>query len=273
MEKEGFIGEGIKPYQKLIGRDYQVIFNLYREVHLFAQRFKYELKPTQVEVQKIIVVALFVKALLTYQSIYVLITNCLTNDAENLLRTLFDSVVRIKYCLKGEEFFERYAHSHNRKILGWLEEAKKHPDEFPPEMQTRGNIIKRIEEVKADLKSAGDPKEIKTWEMAKECGLMKLYNTFYRTASDGVHANLSNLEQFLHIDEKKRVESFQLGPTLSKENIAFPSIFSVELLLIAMGELAIFFGVKTIEEEFSELARRKDECAKKCFSAYEVCPL
>lgn len=262
IEKNGFLGEEIVHYQKRVVDDYKDILNFYVQANQFAQKLKYELKTTSTEVQKVTLITLFIKALLSYQSIYVLVTHCLTDDAENILRTLFDLMVRIKYCSLKEENFKRYIYSHNYKILGWIEEAIKHPDEFPKEMQTKGNLTQRKEELKKTLKEAGNLKKLRTQDMAKECGLMRLYNSFYRVASDGVHGNPSVLESYVIYDATGNIESFQIGSALDKESIARPLIIGIELLLIAISDLANFFAILLYKEEFLELSRRKEELAR-----------
>lgn len=266
VEKQGFLGGEIKHYRKRLADDYQEVLSFYVQVNQFAQTFKYELKPLSTEARKVTLVTLFLKALLSYQSIYVLITHCLSNDVESLLRGFFEVVLKIKYCTLSEECFKRYAYSHTRKILGWITEAMQHPDEFPKEMQTKGDLKQRLEELRKELNQAGNPERVDTLEMARGCGLMNLYNTFYRPASDSVHGNISDLQQYVNFNTDGHVENFQIGPTLSKESIVMPLIFSVELLLIAIGDLANFFGIERYKDEFSELAVRKDEYAKKFLS-------
>ena len=208
----GFLGKSIAVYENNMQKKYADILNFYKEVNHFLNKFKCQLEATSDEGNKIIIITLFVKSLETYQSIYFLFTKCLHMDAKSSLRTLSEIMIKIAYCCQGESYYKRYICTHYHKIRSWINAAENRPDEFPKEFLTRGSLEERKNEVARMLAEAGNPLNINVEQMARETGLIKLYNAYYRTACDDVHSNPSTLEEYVILNEKGDVKRFFWGP-------------------------------------------------------------
>lgn len=244
IDNFGFLGKEIELHKKQIAEKYADLLIIYRELNHILHKSKFNLKIDVNDAQKFAIVGLFIKAHETFQSIYILATQGLTADAENLNRILFEATVNLLYCSKGDTYFKRYMARDLNKLIMWIDNALKKPEEQPEELFRRGSLEGRkgeyqamLKKIKEEMKSGYIP-SIK--EMAKELGMVKSYHTFYRVASDNVHTSPGSLDEYFILDEKKDIKGFKWGPRI--EDVEIQLFTALNFMFHISRCLSVIFG-------------------------------
>jgi len=256
----GFLGKDIEKFKNEISIKYKEVFEFFEEFNHFLQGMKFDLKVKDFDAWRITIVALFIKSLETFQSIYILVKHCLSIDAENLTRVLFEEMVKIGYCSKGKDEFKRYISTHLHDIIKIINAAQNNPDEFPEELFKEKPLNERKEEIETMLTAEGNPKEISIASMAREIGIIKLYNSYYRSVCGPVHSAPKSLEKYVITGKNGEIEKFTWGPRT--EGIIMHLFTAIEFMLLICKFLSGLFGVP-VERDISDFNVRKDKLVKK----------
>ena len=256
----GYLGKDIEKYKVEYFKKYKEIFILYKEINHFLQKTKFELKIKDNNIQDVTIVPLFIKSLETFQAIYVLLKNCIFNDAESLTRILFEGMINLGYCVKGENECKQYIAKEIKNKIKIINVAKDHPEEFPEELFQRQPLGDRKKELEENLIEIGEPKNVSTEIMARELNLGRLYQVYYRTVSNEVHSNAESLNKYCRVGENGYIKEFKFGPKIVKNKV---SVFfaSIETMLTICNFLSDYFGVPKKEDylKFNEIKKEIDE--------------
>lgn len=256
----GFLGKDIEEFKKEVFVKYKEVFEFFEEFNHFLQKMKFALKVKDSDAWGVTIVALFIKSLETFQSIYILVRNCLSIDAENLTRILFEEMVKIGYCCKGEKEFKRYMSIHLHDILRMINAAQNNLGEFPTELFEIKSYSERKEEIDNMLTDQGNPKKINLEGMARQLGVIKLYNSYYRSVCSPVHSAPKSLEKYLIAGKDGKIEKFVWGP--HTEGIIIPLYTAIEFMLRICKFLSDFFGIPT-EKDILNFRKRIDKLVEK----------
>jgi len=257
----GYLGKDIEKYKIEYFKNYKEIFILYEEINHFLQKIKFKLRVKDNNIQDVTLVLLFVKSLETFQVIYILLRNYIFNDTESLTRILFEEMINLGYCAKGENECKRYIAKEIKNKIKMINAAEQHPEEFPEELFQRKSLSDRKKELEKMLKEIGRPKNVSIEYMARELNLGKLYQVFYRIASNEVHSNPESLNKYCKIDEDGYIKEVIFGPKIEKNKVSV--IFaSIETMLTICKFLSDYFGVPK-EEDYLKFNERKKEIDEK----------
>lgn len=130
IDKVGFLGEEIKTYRQEIFNKYGDRFNYYKKLNRFLNELKFKLTPQKDDVQRMVIVTLFIKALETFQSVYILTSYGLTADGEILNRALFETIAAMLYVSKSEDNLKRYLAKDLYEKLKLINIFKKNPEQY-----------------------------------------------------------------------------------------------------------------------------------------------
>lgn len=255
IDSFGFLGKDIEIVKKEIFEKHSELLIFYKEFNHFLHKLKFNLKVNPHDAQKVALAALFIKALETFQSVYILDSYGLTVDAGNLNRVLFETMVKILYCGKGEPHLKRYLAMHLHKIISLINSAKKNPTEFPEDLFKKGSLDARKSEIQTMLGEEGDPRPISIEAMAREVGLINLYHSYYRDVSDYVHANPKSIEGYVILDEAGEIKAFKWGPRI--EDVVIHLLVGIEFMLMICLCLSKIIG-EPKEEEIGTLNKKKE---------------
>jgi len=256
----GYLGEDIKKYKEEYFKIYKEVFILYEEINHFLQKVKFKLRVKDNNIQDITLVLLFIKSLETFQVIYILLRNYIFNDAESLTRILFEEMINLGYCAKGENECKQYIAKEIKNKIRMINAAKNHPEEFPEELFQRQPLGDRKKELEKMLKEIGRPKNVSIEHMARELNLGKLYQVYYRTVSNEVHSNPGSLNKYCKVGEDSYIKEFKFGPKIEENKVS--AIFaSIETMLTICKFLSDYFGVPKEEDylKFNEIKKEIDE--------------
>lgn len=257
----GYLGEDIKKYKEEYFKNYKEIFILYEEINHFLQKIKFKLQVKDNNIQDITIVPLLIKSLETFQAIYILLRNYIFNDTLNLTRILFEEMINLGYCAKGENECKQYIAKEIKNKIKMINAAKDYPEEFPEELFQRQPLGNRKKELEENLIEIGEPKNVSTEHMARELNLGKLYQVYYRTVSNEVHSNPGSLYKYCKIGKDGYIKEFYFGPKIevNKVSVIFTSI---EIMLIICEFLSDYFSIPE-KEDFHKFNERKKELAEK----------
>ena len=257
----GYLGKDIEKFKEEYFNNYKEIFILYKEINHFLQDIKFKWKVKNDNFQDIIIVLLFIKSLDAFQSIYILLTNCIFNDAANLARILFEEMVNLGYCAKGKNECEQYIAKEIRNKIKMINAAKDHPDEFPEELFQRQPLDDRKKELEEKLEEIGNPKNVTIEKMARELNLGNMYQVFYRITSMEVHSNPESLNKYCKVGKDGYIKEFKFGPKIEENKVSV--IFaSIETMLVICKFLSYYFGIPK-KEDYLRFNERKKEKNKK----------
>jgi len=256
----GYLGKDIEKYKEEYFKKYKEIFILYEEINHFLQKIKFRLQVKDNNIQDITLVLLFIKSLETFQAIYTLLRNYILNDAESLTRILFEGMINLGYCAKGENECEQYIAKEIKNKIKMINAAEQHPEEFPEELFQRQPLGDRKKELEENLIGIGEPKNVSIEYMARELDLGKLYQVLYRLVSNEVHSNPESLNKYCRVGEDGYIKEFNFGPKIEKNKVSV--IFaSIETMLTICKFLSDYFGVPKEEDylKFNEIKKEIDE--------------
>ena len=257
----GYLGEDIKKYKEEYFKNYKEIFILYEEINHFLQKVKIKLRVKDNNMQGIFIVPLFIKSLETFQAIYILLRSYIFNDAVNLTRILFEGMISLGYCAKGENECKQYIAKEIKNKIKMINAAEQHPEEFPEELFQRQPLSDRKKELEEMLKEIGRPKSVTTEQMARELNLGRLYQVYYRTVSNEVHSNPESLYKYCKIGKDGHIKEFYFGPKI-EENKVSVVFTSIEIMLIICKFLSDYFSIPE-KEDYLKFNERKKELAEK----------
>lgn len=260
IEKNSNLSKVYKSYRKNLYSKYSEAFELFEEFNLFLHKEMTNIQLKNNDSQGIILAALFVKSLSTFQAIFNLFGNHYCNDAKNLTRVLFEEMVNIGYCSKGEDEFTRFG---SLEIINRIKMINTIHDYFKKEMREDFFKEKSYEEqIKEhydklhDLKIKGLFKNgkpipisiIKRVERLKSSEIMHYYRVYYKLVSRESHSSPDSLGKFFKFDSKGYLLEIYWGPKTEECNIFGIFFTSIIFMHIICDYLFDYFGVPKKEE-------------------------
>jgi hypothetical protein len=212
---------------------------------------------------KKLIVALFIKSLSTFQAIYNLFRNYYCNDAKSLTRVLFEEMVNIGYCSKGEDELKRFS---SLEIINRIEMIKTIHNYFKKEMKENFFKEKSYEEqikeqydklYNLNIKGLFNEKTNKLKppisirkriKRLKSSNIMNYYKKYYRLASIEAHSTPGSLGKYFNFDGKGNLIEINCGPKTEECSIGQIFFTSIIFMHIICDYLFDYFGVPKKEE-------------------------
>ena len=233
LDQYGFLGneiEGTKTEILTMNSEY---FNYLFKLNEFLQKIKFLFKVNDQDIQNVMITILFIKPIETMQAIYILCSYGFKNDADILLRALFESMVAIKYCLideaKAKQYLAKDSFERKKRLNAWAN-SKSLSSRIKVSDEEKAKILSDIED---ELKYLGNPQYINLEEMCRVVGEHDLYNTFYRTTSDTSHSGPRMFSRFFSVENNG--PKFVWGP--SDRDMKMSLISSAELILKVVPQI------------------------------------
>lgn len=259
IDQFGFLGKDIDAVRESIKSINKEYFQYLDKLNAFLQNIKYSFKVNENDIQKIIVVCLFLKAIETMQAMYILCSYALKADTNILARALYENIVKIKYCFISEEHSKKYLYSDLNKSIKLANVTKSHPYLLEKSGKTLESIDKRIKEIEAEIKELGSHKNVEGIEtMAKAVGEEKLYNSFYRIVCDDVHSNPRVLDQYFSAEKEPK---FLWGP--KDKDVKIPLLTAAEFILKIAPKYIDLFDLKAKKNEMNQLINEYNSLSNK----------
>lgn len=263
IEENDYLSKVYKPYRQNLYSKYSEAFELFKEFNLFLYKKMTDIPLKDNDTQGKIIVALFVKSLSTFQAIFNLFRNYYCNDAKSLTRVLFEEMVNIGYCSKGEDELKRFS---SLEIINRIEMIKTIHNYFKNEMKEKFFKEKSYEEhikeqydklhnlnikglFNEKTKKPKPPITIRERvESLKLTEIMDYYKKYYRLASIEAHSTPGSLGKYFNFDSKGNLIEVNCGPKTEECSIGQIFFTSIIFMHIICDYLFDYFGVPKKEK-------------------------
>jgi hypothetical protein len=275
IQKNGYLSKVYKPCRQNLYSKYSKAFELFEEFNLFLHKEMTNIPLKSNDSQGIMLAALFVKSLSTFQAIFNLFRDYYCNDAKNLTRVLFEEMVNIGYCSRGEDELKRFG---SLEIMNRIKKIEIVHNDFKKEMKEKFFKEKSYEEqIKEqydklhDLKIKGlfskknKPIPIsirKRVERLKSSEIMHYYRTYYKLISSETHSSPDSLGKFFNFDSKGNLIEIYWGPKAEECNIAEIFFTSIIFMNIICDYLFDYFKIPK-KEEVDNFIKKSDILSNK----------
>lgn len=266
IEENNYLSKVYKPYRQNLYSKYNEAFELFKEFNLFLYKKLTDIPLKDNDTQGKIIVALFIKSLSTFQAIFNLFGNYYCNDAKSLTRVLFEEMVNIGYCSKGEDELKRFStleiinrikmidtiHNDFKKEMKEdffkeksYEKQKKELYDKLHNLNIKGLFSKKTKKLKPPISIKKRIERLKSNDINE---IMDYYKTYYRLASIEVHSTPGSLGKYFKFDNKGNLIEINCGPKTEECSIAQIIFTSINFMHIICDYLYDCFGVPKKEE-------------------------
>ena len=261
IEENDYLSNVYKPYRQNLYSRYSEAFELFKEYNLFLLKEQINIPLRNSDKKGKIIVALFAKSLTTFQAIFNLFGNYYCNDANNLTRVLFEEMVNIIYCSKGEDEFKKFC---SLEIIHKIEMLEIIHKDF--KKKDRNNFFKKksyeertkeLYDKLYDLKIEGlfdkknKPKPItirQRVERLKSSEILNYYKTYYKLISCEIHSSPESLDKYFNFDNKGNLIEINCGPKTEECNIAKIFFTSIRFMDIIFYHIINYFEIPKKKE-------------------------
>lgn len=261
IEENDYLSKVYKPYRQNLYSRYGEAFELFKDFNLFLHEEMTNIPLKNNDSQGKIIVALFVKSLSTFQAIFNLFGNYYCNDAKNLTRVLFEEMVNIGYCSKGEDEFKIFGSLEIINLIEKIESVNKHYEKKIREIffkeksyeKHKKELYDELHNLKIEGLFTKKNKPIpitirKRVERLKSSEIMDYYKTYYKLISTEIHSSPGSLGKFFNFDNKGNLIEIYWGPKSEECNIAEIFFTSIEFMRIICDYIYDYFKVPKKEE-------------------------
>jgi hypothetical protein len=211
LESDGFLSEEAEKGHKQIIEVYKDAFELGRQLNQDAMKALQAMHVDWNDKRGVIVAALCIRIVETYQAILLLLQMGMVAQARMLVRTGLDALFSMAAIVKDPELAQSYVAQHYASTIQALKAAKRWKQETLRERLSTEKIDKLISQNEAEMK-ATKAKKFKVWQWAEKAGLSDFYNVFYVENSSAVHSGMWALND--HVGGVPAEESkIYFGPT------------------------------------------------------------
>jgi len=250
FNEKGYLGEEIRHLQESVKERYQMSFNLLEDLNLYSQSKKSIIKANSEDGQQVISMSLFARILNGVQSVQILSTYGLTQDARVILRSLLEGFFILAKIVKDKSFVQEYVNEDEINRLILMESSRKYS----------GPLFASVREIATDdsIKSLREKKDkgirrINIETLAKDVGLPEFYDSLYRLLSVDVHCRVRSLEQYVRTDSEGEIRDVDWGPQY--EDVDLNLIIAMDILLRCWGAMDHLFHL-SIGEDLKEYMRK-----------------
>jgi len=210
IETDGFLSDEAGSAKIEIIKKYDDFFAYARELNCYSMGFMAGLKIDWKDNYKLIINALFIRVLETFQGGFLLSEFGMMPESKILVRSMLEMVFNIVALQKKPELLEYYFNqhkvSHFRALKATLEFKSKPLKDAVKKHKLEKLYLEKKMERKGEEFTTLTPKQ---W--AIEAELTDLYNVYYTDFSDSIHSNPSALDD--HIDNKPDEINLAFGPS------------------------------------------------------------
>jgi len=208
--KHGFLGaEGGKARQQIL-KKYAEFFARLRELNDICHEYLRNLKLNREDEFEVFTVAYFIRGLITFQSLIVLLERGCLDDVRVLCRTLVHTYFRLAAIAADPSALNRIRATALSEQKERLESFKSGKRKMPPNV-AGVDLDTLIAQADAALDKIGRS-QTNEWELARDGGCLKDYDFAYAVLSDAVHTSLSDLRSFLKFGHKGNFLGYIYGP-------------------------------------------------------------
>lgn len=250
FDQSGYLSNEMVGIEKRIYEKNQALFDLCYEFNVLLHKFKYQMNANSNDGQALLVVCAFIKELNSFQSLIVLAQKGLVIEAQVMLRVILETLIILKLLVEDEQFYREYILTdqiYRKRLLEAAVRNRHSLFDATRELAASGTL----ERLNLEINELSIKKDT-TEKLAERAGLSYCYDSVYRIESGSLHASPRALEQYVRVDNRGDIESFNPGPF---------EVMDVELttalaFMLNAAELALKFFKIEEPSEFREIKNR-----------------
>ncbi len=189
LESDGFLSEEADKGHEQIIEAYKDAFNLGRQLNHTAMSVLRDLHVGWGDKRQIIVAALCIRIVETYQGILLLLEMGMVAQGRMLVRTGLDALFSMVAIVNHPELVNSYIAQHYTSVMKALKAAKRWKQKTLQGRLSPEKIDELIAHNETELE-ATQAKKLQVWEWADKAGLSDFYNVFYIENSSAVHSDM-----------------------------------------------------------------------------------
>lgn len=211
LESDGFLSDEAEEGQKIIIEAYKDAFTLARETNQEAMKSIRALHVDWDDKSRVIIFALYIRIVETYQAIFLLLQMGMVTQARMLVRSGLEALFSMTAIIRDPELVHSYVAQHYGSVIQALKAAKRWKQKTLREQLSTEKIVELIAKNEADLKATKGIK-LKVLEWAEKAGLSDFYNVFYVENSSAVHSDIWALNDHIN-DVPESNSQINFGPS------------------------------------------------------------
>lgn len=215
-------------------------FTLFKDALQVAHEYFVQFKIPKGGRFEVYAACLFVRVLEVCQGVVLLAARGLQHDAEILLRTSIEALLRLRAACTEPDLFDRVLATDIRNRITFLETTL-HRNKGHLTEDAKADMESRRRELK-DLFEGTRPQRISTEELAEKLGQSDLYQALFRFSSQHSHLSVFAIEEYLEVDHSGLPKSLRYEPRHSQLGLHVAA--ATEVLLDA---LSMIFEKQKIE--------------------------
>jgi len=258
IDKQGYLSKDIVQYENQAQEKFSELFDYYRSVNEFGQDLIFQLKIQRAHLHHWSLAALMIRALSTFQSIYILLKKGIISEAKVLHRTL----IEIKYIIvaieKNNDLAKDYLGQEEVELKRIFRNSQKWPNEIPEGIKME-EIAAKIKELNQQIKNH-KIKKFTTKAWATKANMLGNYETYYSLLCLASHANSADVKNHFVFDDNGIISTFKWGPDFNNTPDTILSTIQTALIIIeSIGNsfsIDILSNLKEKVEEFKNVKRQ-----------------
>lgn len=251
---DGFLSGELYLFKIRLMKEYEKYFTLAIKINQMIMNNISSIK-FSVTQKDAIIGSLFCKCITSFQTVIMLSSYGLPNEAEVVLRSLLEATSILILCCNDEKYYEEYLKSHSYQRYYTLRKIKKnlnHPNLSKDEYNRIDSLIKtfyKSDEIESADKNYKEYKKYKLLpsELAKKAGMEYNYYTVYAYLSMTAHNQPKTLEHYIHGDNN--TIQFDITPHIDEGTLTFLIVSSCELMMKIFEKIHEYQKLE-IPEEF-----------------------
>lgn len=242
FEDSGFLSNQAKKISEDLYKENSKYFELFEDINKKLNFFLHDTEFKNLKNEQLVALLYFIRVLQSGQSSYLLIKSGLEDEAAIVLRSVFESYIKLLNINEDPDFVNRLIQNDNYFTL---QDAKTMRKYF---VKGGSKKAKRLNAIIRELRSHNYTEKemyVSVAEMCKKVKQEPLYRTLYSHTSTIAHGSLKTLDKYVTI-ENGSLKSIIFGPTSSQ--IRSNIVALVEMFIVALEVLENFLEMDASED-------------------------
>lgn len=209
----GFLSSELAPWAAETREQHKKWFGFAEEVNKLGMKVRHALQPASDSEQQLIGTLLFTRALQSFQAVILLAERGMIADARLLARSCAETTILLGGLATSSGFSAKLIESHYKHKLAIAQSLLADQE---ARLDLTLSQIANLESVVHAINTEYPNKvlrEIKYEQVARDAGLLSIYNTIYRGLSgDAAHPTLDALNRHLKSDDAGNIEATVFRP-------------------------------------------------------------
>ena len=217
-------------------------FELYSRIDALCHKVRAQLRWDANDPQRRFVNALYHRSLSLFESVYVIAEKGFMAESRILSRSLLELTFVLVAALKDKTFPEKYASGIAASETKLLNQSLPHLTQYLPQEK-----LEKLKKQQRGLQPASkgiNPNKVEPISIL--AGLHDRYDTAYRALCRSTHVGPHDLDQYLVLDQQRRITGFQYGP--SSDHFEMSMFISADTMMLILRSVCPYNNIDAIQE-------------------------